>query len=523
MKGCLLRICFLFFAYSSLWAQNDDMFGRVIELSDSKGSTYEILTRISDLSGFLFIYDSDVVNNNQVITIPSGNYTLRDAIVRVVGVGIDMKMVGNHILLHRAEDRPNAESQVPALRKLPVYRTLEGMVRDRETGEPIPYCSVNIPETGIGTVTNQNGQFLLKLSDSLQNVYIRFSHIGYELQQISSDRLSDNQNPLYLDPRTVSLDAVVIQSTDPKKLIEAMLDSRSRNYASEPFYLTTFYREGTNRKRKFDNLSEAVFRVYKSGYDKSQPDRVKLIKMRTIRNDQERDTFVMKMKAGVDACLLLDIVKNLPDFLVLNERDVYRYTKTGMAVTDEHWAHVIAFEQKPGIKTPMYQGEFYIDEKNNALLHARFQIHPDYVEQAQYMFVVKKNKDMEIIPREAVYSLSYRKWNGKYYIDHIRGDLTFKIKKKKMFFFNTATVHTYFEMVTCGIDTLQVKRFPIKESQPTRNVFSETNYVYDEDFWSDFNIIPPEEKLTDAISRISAKIEENIAKEEIGEDSRNKK
>lgn len=45
-------------------------------------------------------------------------------------------------------------------------------------------------------------------------------------------------------------------------------------------------------------------------------DHVKLLKMSRIVDSQERDTLIAKMSAGIDACLQLDIVKNLPDFLL---------------------------------------------------------------------------------------------------------------------------------------------------------------------------------------------------------------
>ncbi len=61
---------------------------------------------------------------------------------------------------------------------------------------------------------------------------------------------------------------------------------------------------------------------------------------------------------------------------------------------------------------------------------------------------------------------------------------------------------------TCKIDTTNVNRFSRIESLPTRTVFSDTHFNYDEGFWGDFNVIIPEEKLNEAISRITSKIEE---------------
>ena len=496
----------------TLQAQSNDLPDITIQLPKSKTNTYDMLNKISELSGYFFMYDSKVINNDRSIKIPADSYTLKDALDRATGNNeIQAKVFGKHILLYKKADderTDNVETVLPATFSASPYLILEGTVKERESGEPVSYCSVAITETGLGTVTNQNGQFILKLPDSLQNTSIRFSHIGYEAQFIPASLMAENRTDIYLDTRYVPLEAVIIRLVNPQKLIKDMLEARAFNYSDVPHYLTSFYREGVNLKRGFTNLTEAVFRVYKTGYSNLNADQVKTVKMRTISNQQMTDTVVMKMKAGVNACLMLDIVKNIPDFLNLNDENKYHYTKIAMSVTNERLAHVVAFEQKTGISGPLYKGELYIDEENFALLHARFQIHPDYIREAQTMFVAKKSKNVEITPQEAVYSVTYRQWNGKYYVSHTRGDLIFKVRKKK-FLSGTSTVHTWFEMATCNIDIHNVKRFPVHERQFTYNILSENNYEYDATFWDDFNIILPEENLSDAISRISLKIEES--------------
>ena len=512
MKSSLFLLIFLLLACLTMQAQNDDLPDRTIQLPNRRGTTYEILNLISDLSGYLFMYDSKMINSNRNVRIPAGTYSLKDAIsLATDDKAIRTKILGNHILLYKKteENTVDKTTLTPLLPySSPAFITLEGVVKERETGDPIAYCTVGIIETGMGTVTNQNGQFRLKLPDSLQNTYIHFSHIGFETQLVPASLLTENQVDIYLNTRYIPLEAVIIRLVNPQKLIKDMLTAREHNYSKTPHYLTTFYREGIERKRGFASLTEAVFRVYKTGFGNRQIDQVKMMKMRTITNQMNTDTVAMKMKAGVEACLQLDIIKNLPDFLILNEENMFHYTKIAMTVTNERLAHVVAFEQKPGIKGPLYKGELYIDEENFALLHARFQINPDFINQAQSMFVVKRSKNVDITPLEAGYTVNYQRWNGKYYMNHTRGDLTFKIRKKK-FLAGTSTVHTWFEMATCQIDTLNVKRFPVRESQSTHNILSETNYTYDASFWGDFNVILPEEKLNDALSRIITKIEES--------------
>ena len=67
-----------------------------------------------------------------------------------------------------------------------------------------------------------------------------------------------------LEPKIVPLQEVLIRLVEPKKLLREMVNQRGENYSLNPAYLTTFYREGVQLKNKFQSLTEAVFKVYKS-------------------------------------------------------------------------------------------------------------------------------------------------------------------------------------------------------------------------------------------------------------------
>ena len=113
------------------------------------------------------MYDSKMINSNRTVRIPAGAYSLKDAIVLATGDNkIQAKVFGNHILLYKKAEEATpikTEPVSPLPSSISGYVTLEGTVKERESGEPIAYCTVGIVETGTGTVTNQNGQFLLKL------------------------------------------------------------------------------------------------------------------------------------------------------------------------------------------------------------------------------------------------------------------------------------------------------------------------------------------------------------------------
>jgi len=508
MKSCFIGIICLLVCYSS--ARATDILDEAIQLPKIKGTTYELLNRITDLTGYFFIYDGDIINSEKKISFSGGNHTLRNTINLITkDENIQIKVINRHILLYKRESPSIIVTQTTHITADSLkYITARAIVKDAQTKEPIPYVSVSVLETGIGTITNQSGEFILKipLQDSIQNIQI--SHVGYNQQIIPVGLFLDNMVDIFMQTKIVPIQDVIIGLVNPQKLIREMIIKKPENYQNNPVYFTNFYREGIENKNTIISLTEGVFQIYKTGFQSSDNDQVKLLKMRKISNVDITDSIILKMRAGVDASLHLDIIKYVPDFLDLNDNNPFIYTKIDMAVTDSSLAHVIAFEQKRGITDPLYKGELYIDADNSALLLAHFEINPDYIKKATDQFVLKKPRNVDIKTENADYYVYYKYWNGKYYLNHIRGDITFKVKKKKAFLQPSKSVHVFFEMIVCKIDTNDVKKFPGKESFSPRNIFSETKFQYDSHFWDEFNVILPEKKLHESLSRISSKIEE---------------
>ncbi len=495
-----------------VWAQEEEVFDRQIELSKSRGTIYTMLSEVADRSGYLFIYDSRLINNEQKIKIKTGEYTVREAIRTIIdNPEIDMRVVGRHILLYKPEIKdapatpPLAAAQEPEA-KVDSFFTIEGIIRDQYTEEALPFASVGISGNPIGTISNQNGEFRFRLPDSLRHAQLFIAYLGYETQEIECTFLANGYHQIQLIPKVIPIQEVVVRIANPHRILEEMLDHRRDNYATSPVYHTSFYREGVEYRKRLASLTESVMKIYKAPFQ-SGTDQVKMLKMRTIVNKNETDTLVTKFKSGINACLMLDLVKNIPDFLELDDKNPYVYVHSDITVIDDRLAYVISFEQAPYINEPFYKGEIYVDKENHALLATRFEVNPALVEKAASQYISKKSRNIQITPQKITYSVSYKQWNGTYYVNHIRGDLHFKVRKKGSLFFN-APVHIWFEMVNCLTDITEVNKFARNEVLSTRTVLADTEYVYDPTFWENFNIIPPEEQLTDAINKISAKIEE---------------
>ena len=82
-----------------------DVLERLIQIPRSKETVYQLLGKVSERSGYLFIYDSKIIDNEQVVKIPGGKYTIKEAIYHIIGNrDLDLRVIGNHILISRPVD-----------------------------------------------------------------------------------------------------------------------------------------------------------------------------------------------------------------------------------------------------------------------------------------------------------------------------------------------------------------------------------------------------------------------------------
>lgn len=469
---------------------------RKVRTTQRSGTVYELLMELSEQIGYRFVYDGELINSERAVRLGQDEYTLREAVYAITGDRkLKIERVGNHILLSRGEE------EEPLVRKRSLVlpsQTIEGTVFDLYSKEVISTATVSITGTSLGTITNQDGRFRISIPDSLADASLRISHVGYENYEEALSEL-DRWVELALEPKVIPLQEVVIRPGNPNVILKKMAEHRMQNYSSSPVYLTSFYREVVERKKKNKDLTEAVIRTYKTGYEREEGDQAQLIKMRHVYNRPENDTLLAKVKSGILSTMLLDVVKVLPDFLLIEDPDnPYEYTHIDLNVVNDRLVHVVAFEQKKWNHSPLYRGELFIDTETYALVEARFEVNPAYVKKATSLFVEKRSKLFNLILRKAAYVVSYRPdEQGVYYLNYIRGEIDFRVRRKKQW--GSSPLDIWFELVTCDVSRQEVVPFQRSERLSVRSVFSETEHEYDTDFWQGFHVILPEDELKELI------------------------
>jgi hypothetical protein len=176
--------------------------------------------------------------------------------------------------------------------------TIQGVVKDSRTKKPIPFASVFVPEAQIGTVTNLDGFFTIKVDSELREKSFVISHLGYRMVRSKiSDFLDSGRYEFFLESHTVLLDEVIVRPEDARKLVELAISKIEVNYPQYPNRLTGFYREAIKQRRDYISVIEAVVEVDQSAYGKnSTTDRVKIIQGRKSGTSKKRILFLLSFR-----------------------------------------------------------------------------------------------------------------------------------------------------------------------------------------------------------------------------------
>ncbi|TGE15172.1 carboxypeptidase-like regulatory domain-containing protein [Hymenobacter elongatus] len=133
---------------------------------------------------------------------------------------------------------------------------LRGVVLDKETNAALPFASVSVPGTTLGTTTNVEGEFTLKVGRL--PITLLVSELGHVRDTV---RVSSAAEPLRiaLASATITLPEVKVGSY-AFRLVDRAFRQMQRNYGRK-FYGKAFYRQTTRIGGEPTELQEVVWDV----------------------------------------------------------------------------------------------------------------------------------------------------------------------------------------------------------------------------------------------------------------------
>ena len=134
----------------------------------------------------------------------------------------------------------NAAAQTYTSSNTIVIPTLSGTILN-ENNTPLPYANIVYLNTGKGTISNENGNFVIDVSSLSDADIIRFQCIGYKTKDYKIESLKSN-SIILLSENIYMLNEVMILGTtpNPEKIVKNIL-----------LYKDSNYRQTTHRKQIF--------------------------------------------------------------------------------------------------------------------------------------------------------------------------------------------------------------------------------------------------------------------------------
>ncbi|GAB3163329.1 S41 family peptidase [Telluribacter humicola] len=261
--------------------------------------------------------------------------------------------------------------------------SLLGKVTDKASGEAIPYATIQLLGTSIGTTTNQAGDFVFRIPATLPTPVVVFSCLGY--RSIKLDFIKGDQPLLAiaLEPEPVQLKEVVVKPVDPLQVIATSLERVAHNYATAPYKAEGFQREYVKADSSVIQLLEVAFRTV--GTAQSQATTV--LDAWYLEDKRAKAPFWNPSRGGFytfGGTSISGIELPGPTAFLgieLKKRSdlsrYYTFEFRGMSHLDGKEVFVIDFDQKKQVRKPFLKGTLYIDAGSYAIIRLEHLVSPN--------------------------------------------------------------------------------------------------------------------------------------------------
>ncbi len=373
---------------------------------------------------------------------------------------------------------------LPALaQESPVLR---GRVLDADTHQPIPNAQIGIGNNRLGTSTNTEGRFALRVPAAYQGSQLEVALLGYRPYRRPLPPLPtvDLLIELHLSP--ASLGTVTVTAS-AEGIVREAVARIPRNYPVRPTQLTGFYRESDEEavRQRYDYLAEGVLRVHKAGYQYPRdPGTVQVLQARRVELRPAQDTTALPpidWIAGPFIPHRFDFVHARAEFISAAHFKHYVYRLSPQTTFQGRAVYVVAFEPRPGTNRANFAGEVYIDEQSYAFLGARWHLTP---------VGIRRERLLVFTATERAYRAEYQPYAGRYYLKSIWYNTLGRPQAGRV-------RHHLAEFVTTAIDTAQAPAPGYEARTQYADVFLQSPVPYDSAFWQHYTTVLPSAALLD--------------------------
>jgi hypothetical protein len=167
---------------------------------------------------------------------------------------------------------------------------IRGKIIDKETSEVVPFSTISLKDSKIGTCSNSRGEFIFHYPDSLKSSDLKVCCIGYKTKVIQLNSLPSTEiATIYLESEIYEIPEIQIGPNQPTAtdMVRHVIRNMHKNYPRSPYYMEGFLRDKVFNlyNNKNVRLTESAVEIRKKEFgNENNADRVKVIEIRNSYN-----------------------------------------------------------------------------------------------------------------------------------------------------------------------------------------------------------------------------------------------
>jgi hypothetical protein len=455
----------------------------------------QLLDTISNMLNIHFSYNPELLGAHEKVYLPNEKQNLLNILSQIT----DPEKIGFHVLDNQIVFYPlkNEDIESSVIDENP-FLIIRGSVMDKKDGVPIPFCNIAIVGKGLGTMSNNDGDFLVKMPSAHLSDTLRFSCMGFLPFDIPVASAIGPPLTISLESTVFHLKTIDVVHYQPAILLQKFFDNFDQNYQNNYTLLTSFYREIILENQNYTDVSEAVLKVLKSPYSNEvREDLVKFIKGRKSSNVQPFDDIKFKLKGGPYYITKLDVVKNSETFINPGFINLFQYGFERKTLIAGRETAVISFSPVYNLRDLLYEGLLYFDLETGALSRVEFNYTRQGLKEARRMMIEKEPRDCKAVLTDLSYMVEYKFTDGKWHLLSAHSSMQIKIlnKEKKL----RTNFRSLAEILITDIENGDLQHFSQRDIFRPNEFFTEKITDYDKEFWENYNVIEPEDAMENAI------------------------
>jgi hypothetical protein len=478
-------VLLLLMACNMVFAQ-DALLSRTLTLKMESVLVRAFVDTLAVKLGVGLSYDADALPLDSVVSVNWSQTSVKNGLYDMFGRDrIEVASLPNLIVIGKAQDLGKVEQQA--------HIVVSGSVRDLSTNEPLPAVNVCLANNALGTITNNEGDFLFRLPTAMIGHEVHFSMVGYAATSVIVPS-TDSVCAVFMVSTQYNLPEVKVRSISADAVIAGVLAMRDENYLQSTVALTGFFRETVQQNDRYVQASEAVVEIYKPPYAENlKTEKVRFIKGRKNQHLERPNAVQLRLQGGPYYFSRLDVMRYL-DFLPNQQSDpLYKYRYAGTAWLNNQALVRIAFEPITDDGELLYRGEFLVDDQSFTVVRVQFEMTPKTLRESRKYLIKKESRNYKALPYYATYVVDYRLFKGRWILNSVKGEVKIRVKDKQNKIDADFCATT--EMLIVDLRPIDGEKLKYAETFKPDYVLADKIKGDDADFWRNFNIIKPNEEL----------------------------